>query len=376
MSESRFGLDSESLKTDLERVIRSTLAGDPSSRPISESAKKGPQSAGFSHSLDALHASAARVGQQPPQPPTWRARLGAAAIRLMRRALFWYTPQISQFHSTVIETFEAQSRELGALRSALQEMRVDFLEPRLAAVEARCAAIERTLRGMRDDVPEDLYRRFEDAFRGDPEEIRTRLKVYIEFVQGHHLGTPAMPILDLGCGRGEWLDLLRAQGLCARGADSSALMVAQCRAAGLDVAEANLLDLLKELPDASVGMITMFHVVEHLPVVVLLEALRHSVRVLKPGGAVIFETPNPENLRVGAHTFYTDLTHRHPIPPETLRFLGEALGLTQVEIRRLHPETEAALAESSELERRVNQVLYGPRDYALLGRKLSDTMNA
>jgi O-antigen chain-terminating methyltransferase len=181
-----------------------------------------------------------------------------------------------------------------------------------------------------------------------------------------------MPALDLGCGRGEWLELLGDEGLHAAGVDSNRVFVHECVGRGLHVTESDMLSFLRDVPSASVGIVTGFHVVEHVPLEPLLAILDETVRVLKPGGVAIFETPNPANLMVGANTFYYDPTHRHPLPSPLLKFLVEARGLSRAEILPLHPAAEALRVadDGSALVSRFNEYFYGPQDYAVIGFKV------
>ena len=114
-------------------------------------------------------------------------------------------------------------------------------------------------------------------------------------------------MLDAGCGRGEWLELLKEQGITTgRGIDNNRVMVKQCEGYGLDVIEGDVIESLRDFPSASLGAVTAFHLIEHLPLNVLVKFLDETARVLKSGGIAIFETPNPENILVGAFTFYLD----------------------------------------------------------------------
>src|SRR5262249_31917377 len=158
-----------------------------------------------------------------------------------------------------------------------------------------------------------LYVAFEDQFRGTREDIKKRCRVYLPIIQDAGVGADEMPILDLGCGRGEWLELLQDEGLQARGLDINPLLVEACRKRGLEVVEGDMIAFLRTLPDASVGGITGFHIIEHVPLEILINVLDETVRVLKPGGLAIFETPNPQNILVGSCNFYIDPTHRRPL---------------------------------------------------------------
>jgi SAM-dependent methyltransferase len=217
---------------------------------------------------------------------------------------------------------------------------------------------------------EALYVSFEDQFRGTREDIKERCRVYLPLMKEAGLGTDAMPILDLGCGRGEWLELLREAGLQARGLDSNPILVEECRKRELEVVEGDLIAYLRSLPDASVGGVTGFHILEHLPFEILINALDETVRVLQPGGLAIFETPNPQNVLVGSCNFYIDPTHRRPLHSQMMQFLAEARGLCHVKILYLHPSEISPLRENTEVAKRFNEYFYGPMDYAIVGRRV------
>ncbi|HEY3455066.1 MAG TPA: class I SAM-dependent methyltransferase [Bryobacteraceae bacterium] len=180
-----------------------------------------------------------------------------------------------------------------------------------------------------------------------------------------------MPVLDLGCGRGEWLELLGEHNLQARGLDSNEMMIEMCKAAGLEVTLDNALSYLGTLPDACMGAVTSFHMVEHMPFDAVLALVDEALRVLKPGGILILETPNPENLLVGTYTFHFDPTHLKPLPSPMLRFFVEARGFCHVQVRALHPypETVRVPDDGKGVAGRLNDYLYGPQDYAVIGQK-------
>jgi len=208
-----------------------------------------------------------------------------------------------------------------------------------------------------------LYAALEDRFRGRREEIKERFKVYLAHVKD------SAPVVDLGCGRGEWLEILSEAGIEASGVDTNLIQLEQSRARGLNVSDEDFLTHLQELDDASVGAITGFHIVEHVPLKTLIALLNEALRVLRPGGVVIFETPNPENVLVGSKYFYLDPTHRNPLPSELLEFLLENRGFETIDILNLHPWESARVAGESELTERFNTYFYGPMDYAIVGRK-------
>ncbi|MEQ9359177.1 class I SAM-dependent methyltransferase [Coleofasciculus chthonoplastes] len=214
-----------------------------------------------------------------------------------------------------------------------------------------------------------FYLALEDKFRGSREEIIERLKVYLPRIAQAKNDTKNLLILDLGCGRGEWLELLRDEGYVARGLDINQLMLDQCKTGGLDVIEADALTYLKSQPDASLGAVTGFHLIEHLPFPVLINLIEESVRVLQPRGLVIFETPNPQNALVGMHNFYIDPSHLNPLPSALVKFMLEHSGFDQVEIINLHPYDESFKLSGSPVAERFNEYFYGSQDYAVIGYK-------
>jgi O-antigen chain-terminating methyltransferase len=173
----------------------------------------------------------------------------------------------------------------------------------------------------------------------------------------------------LGCGRGEWLEVLKEEGLKAHGVDINRILVEQCREYGLDVVEGELIHYLQSLPGSSHGAVTGFHIIEHLELKLLLNLIDETIRILKPGSVAIFETPNPENVLVGSCNFYLDPTHNKPLPSPMMKFLAEARGLCRVEILNLHPRTNPSKINGSDLVERFNEYFYGPQDYALIGFK-------
>ena len=215
-----------------------------------------------------------------------------------------------------------------------------------------------------------FYVAFEDHFRGTREDISDRLKVYLPLIEKANVGTPDAPILDVGCGRGEWLELLKESGYISRGLDINRVMVEQCQARGLEAIEADIINYLQSLPENSLGAITGFHIIEHLPFKTLMRLFSETVRVLKPQGLVIFETPNPDNVLVGSNTFYLDPTHINPLPSATVKFMAEMFGLYNTQVITLHPYPENAKVDGQGIAERFNDHFYGPQDYAIVGYKL------
>lgn len=178
-------------------------------------------------------------------------------------------------------------------------------------------------------ISDELYVALENTFRGNQDIVAQRQSSYLGILPT--LVTEDAPLLDLGCGRGEWLDVLANIGIPAIGIDSNAVAIAECVEKGHHVIQANLVEFLRTRNSGSVGSITMFQVLEHLSFPILLETLREARRVLVPGGVFIGEVPNAKNLRVAAGTFWIDPTHQRPLYPELLEFLAREVGFGRVE---------------------------------------------
>jgi O-antigen chain-terminating methyltransferase len=222
-----------------------------------------------------------------------------------------------------------------------------------------------------DHLLDAMYVAFEDRFRGTRQDIIEKQKVYLPYIQKVKSNTEDFLVLDAGCGRGEWLELLKRYCIRGLGVDTNRVMVKQCEEYSLNVIEGDVIESLQDFPSNYFGAVTAFHLIEHFPFDVLVKFLDETVRVLKPGGIAIFETPNPENIFVGACAFYLDPTHRQPLPGQMMKFLAEARGLYEVEIMYLNPyDEEFKLKEDeSELAKRFESYFYGPRDYAIIGYK-------
>jgi 2-polyprenyl-3-methyl-5-hydroxy-6-metoxy-1,4-benzoquinol methylase len=218
-------------------------------------------------------------------------------------------------------------------------------------------------------IEDSLYVALEDYFRGDTSVIRQRQMAYIPYVQ--NVVTSEKPLLDVGCGRGEWLSVLHEAGIPARGIDSNSACIDDCRRLHLDVELADLVEYLDSLPENSLGAVTMFQVMEHLPFNALLNTFRAILRVLKPGGVLIGEVPNSETLRVGASSFWIDPTHQRPLFPGLLKFLANEVGFQEIEGLYSTPLSEEPDVTSLPLN--VQEVfltmfrqINGPGDFALI----------
>jgi SAM-dependent methyltransferase len=213
---------------------------------------------------------------------------------------------------------------------------------------------------------DELLSSFTSEFRGDGVKIREGLRVYLPVLESAGV---KRDVLDLGCGRGEWLELLGEEGLKGRGVENNRVLAEQARARGLEVMEQDALTYLRDQPPNSFSAITAFHFVEHLSFETLVELLTEIERTLRPGGLVILETPNPKNLVVAACNFYADPTHRKPVFPETLLFLLRHKGFVELRVEYLNPVEDSPFDNQGAASKALHTWFFGPRDFALIGRK-------
>jgi len=205
--------------------------------------------------------------------------------------------------------------------------------------------------------------KFAEKFRGSEENVKGRQRMYAARFQG------TANVLDIGCGRGELLEVLKEAGIPARGIDLHEDSLALCRSKGLEVEKADLFSYLEGLADSELGGVVCCQVVEHLPPERLPELVRLAHAKLKKGALLAIETPNPECLAIFATHFYLDPTHRHPIPAALMRFYLEEAGFGRVEVERLFRAVES-MASLAELTEGFRKEFFGGLDYVVFGRKL------
>jgi O-antigen chain-terminating methyltransferase len=207
------------------------------------------------------------------------------------------------------------------------------------------------------------YTRFAERFRGSEEYVKASHLFYRRFFEGRE------NILDIGCGRGEFLEVMRDAGVTARGIDLSEESVNLCRSKGLAAETADLFHYLAGLPESSLGGIFCSQLVEHLPPERLPEMLKLAVSRLERGGVIAIETPNPECLAIFATHFYLDPTHTRPVPHPLLAFYLEEFGVGAIEVHKLSPAVES-MPPLAALPQDFRELFFGGLDYAILGRRL------
>jgi len=232
-----------------------------------------------------------------------------------------------------------------------------------------------------DDLDSHKYVGFEDQFRGSPDDIRRRVEEYLPVFEN------ASGVLDVGCGRGEFLELLRNRGMTARGIDINPAMVDVCRGKGLQAETGDALAYLRGLPDGSLGGLFAAQVVEHLEPRYLMRLLDAAFDKLRPGAPIVLETINPACWFAFFESYIRDLTHVRPVHPDTLKYLLIATGFQRVEIRYRAPYPDADKLQALPLRagaptsvddmietlnanvEKINRLLFTYLDYAAIGRR-------
>ena len=279
-----------------------------------------------------------------------------AAVGQELAALVSFESQLVQYLQTITAYVDTKDRSLGG--SELRE-RLALTEQRLLALKRD---VERSMAGSAagrgtaspvaaaaahagppppggaafDGAVDSLtYVGFEDRFRGAREEIARRVEGYLPIFAG------ATGVVDVGCGRGEMLEALNANGVAARGVDSNQAMVELCRSHGLDVEQGDALEYLTRQSDGSIGGLVAIQVVEHFAPAYLLRFLETAYHRMRPGAPLVLETLNPACWMAFFETYIRDLTHQRPLHPDTLRYLVQASGFSQVDVSFRQPVRDA-----------------------------------
>jgi SAM-dependent methyltransferase len=251
------------------------------------------------------------------------------------------------------------SERLDKANAAQEEARrlLDEVEERLLRAERRTdGGAPRTVAPQPAAASFPDYFAFESKLRGRTESVQERQRVYVDDFRD------AAPVLDVGCGRGELLALLRDEKIEARGIDPDGDMVSFARGEGLDVEQADAVTYLESLDDGSLGGIFMGQVVEHLPPGMLVRTLELAAQKLRPGGLLVAETINPLSP-LALRNYFADLTHAQPLVPETLALLARQVGFKTAETRFLNPPPRP-----EGLNKEVADILFAPLDYAVVAR--------
>ena len=306
-------------------------------------------------------------------------------VRLLNQMALDFRFRWSVLEKQLTELEQRGDRMTRSLETIPQELRAqknifEDVLARLKEVQSRSMDKGLPVDELKERVRESEYVCFENLHRGSEEAIKWKQKTYLPYFQ--HRG----PVLDIGCGRGEFLELLKEAGVQAFGVDTNQKMIQHCLTKGLEASPGDGLTLLKNLSDQSLGGIFLSQVIEHLEPETLRELVRVSFAKLKTGGLLLAETVNPECLSTFSGAFYLDLSHKSPIHPEAARYLWESIGFRQIELLYISPfPEEMKLKEmvrreddsyEDELARIVNEnvrslnaLLYGFQDYAVLGYK-------
>jgi O-antigen chain-terminating methyltransferase len=218
-----------------------------------------------------------------------------------------------------------------------------------------------------------FYRAFEDEHRGSREAIKQRLQIYLPFIRPLLNIYPDASALDVGCGRGEWLETLLENGFNATGVDLDEGMLEACKARNLPALKADALSFLQKVPSNSHCIITGFHIAEHIPFESLKNLVIEAHRVLRPGGLLILETPNSENLIVATQNFYLDPTHERPVPFLLLDFLVKFSGFYRSKILRLQ---ENSLLTSTDSPSLMDVIGGTSPDYAIIAQTDLGTLDS
>jgi len=385
--------DSTALPAELAAQIRAAVAETTRTAPSSEVAPSGGEEDGARKPLQRA------AGHLSPNVPAAAplSRFKRIAVRLLR---FLWRDQAS-FNALALESMEyllagltsqrrsveqfraelaGFERDQASRRSAVEEMKrtVEIWARRFTIQDGRLSALESQTDGAAGSpaivpsaappasIPPAVYSLFEERFRGRPDEISEKQKVYLPLFENLN-----GPLLDVGCGRGEFLRLLAERGVKGSGIESNPIAAAEVRRSGIEVEEGDALALLAQRPPGELGAVVALQVVEHWAPETIFRFLREALRVLAPGGLLLLETINTDSLSAWK-AFYLDPSHVRPVPPDALRFLAEAVGFGQARIEWHAPlDADDRLQERTDNDVKLNRLLFGPQDYALIAYRPS-----
>jgi O-antigen chain-terminating methyltransferase len=371
------GFYPEGLEEDLDAHFRRIV-----------SHRRGAQAEKLRASLQELDAQA-RFGADRI-PTTTRVpggdRLHAAVGKLVSRQTQGVLQQVQEFGDAVRATLRLLVDAYGDPDEHIGDLvaQLDAMWERLAAWERGPSDAHAAVGDLRRRVealeaaeqarrfrPSYTSAEFEAAFRGSDEELKDRYRDLAQMLAGF------APVLDIGCGRGELLELLGERGTDASGVELDADIAAEGRARGLSIATGDGIAHLGSLPDGGLGAVVLVQVVEHLTPQEAIDLVAIARDKVRDGGMLLMETVNPQSLYTFAHAFYLDPTHHQPVHPAYLEFVVRHAGWAHVRLdwrslppehERLSPDPGATAAATANIER-LNALLFGPQDYALVAFK-------
>jgi len=311
----------------------------------------------FSSFADLIESS---VSLMDAKDKEWDA-LGSNHVGMIFKSMEWRVDKLAAAYEDVnllMKKFILLKEKLGHLLSILEEKRLPS--------QAQVKEILQPLDDWR-------YAGFENRYRGDEEEVKKQQAQFLPYFD------KAGKVLDLGCGRGEFLELLQENGIDAQGIDLNEQMIEICRDKGFDCQRGDVIESLNQYQDNSLGGIFSSQVIEHLPPQYLQRMIELAYFKLAPGGHLVLETLNPASVFGLVQIYFLDLTHQKPIHPQTLKFLMETSGFEDVEIQYSAPFEEERLQTlpgadetASILNRNIdnlNKLLYAAPNYAAIGIK-------
>lgn len=282
--------------------------------------------------------------------------------RIVRKSIHWYiypiVEQQNEFNSYTTRTLNSLVKNL------------DIINNKVTELEKEREEREEREKKLREEKMNFNYLKFEDKFRGSQEEIENKLKGYLEYFKGKS------NVLDIGCGRGEFLELLKENNINAKGIDIESDMISICNKKDLNVEKIDALEYLKKLDDESLDGIIMNQVIEHMQPKYLCNLIEVANKKLKTGSFLVAETINPQSLIVFTEAYFMDLSHKRMIHPYTIQFLLESNGFKEASIKYMNkvedlsiPQSDMFPDEFNKAINKLNDVVYGYRDYAVIGRK-------
>lgn len=295
------------------------------------------------------------------------ARLAARLVRLPRYIAHfeardkYITNNIEDIHRQLKQLSDKQA----GINDATTELQHQLVRKQLTRSTVSGEQINNT---VSDNHEFDyFYKLFEDKFRGSEAVIRERIAEHIPLFVKLPKAIKRKPVVDIGCGRGEFLGLMQDKGFNVVGIDMNDEMIDRAKTLGYKAILTDAFSYLHMQKDSSLAGVTGFHIVEHIPFESLMKIFSEAHRTISKGGFALFETPNPETLSVGANTFYLDPSHQRPIPPGLLSFMLESVGFdtSVVYMRRIKPK----VSYKNKIQQDIYDSLFGPADYAVIATK-------